>query len=119
MVTGKRSYIQVNTTSKIKVDFLDFITDTDYIPDPTQASSVVTALLDDLFPEDYDSDRLDYFLNDIFLNGLSPIDWYYTWDAYINGTNQAFTFEEAENEIQIRMASLIKAIIQSPEYQLF
>jgi len=119
MVTGKRSYIQVNTTAKVKIDFLDFISDTDYIPDPTEAAYVVTALLDDLFPEGYDNDRYDYFLNDVFLNGLSEIDWRFTWDAYVNNGNHAFTFAEAENEIQIRMASLIKSIIQSPEYQLF
>ncbi len=119
LVTGKRSYINVNTTSRIKIDLLDFINDTDYVPDPTEAVYVVTALLDDLFPEGYDNERYDYFLNDVFLNGLRAVDWKLTWDAYINNGNDVFTFDEAENEIQIRLANLIKAIIQSPEYQLF
>jgi len=119
MVTGKRSFINVNTTSKIKIDLLDFINDTDYIPDPTEAVYVVTTLLDDLFPEGYDNERYNYFLNDVFLNGLRAVDWKLTWDAYVNNGNDVFTFDEAQNEIQIRLANLIKAIIQSPEYQLF
>jgi len=119
LLTGKSSYgTSANGNGHAKLDILSFIDNTDNIPLPYSAHQVVTTLLEDLFPDGYDNERYNYYLNTIFLNGLSPSDWTQTWDAYKNGDNEAFTQVDATEEIKIRVANLIQAIMQSPEYQL-
>jgi len=119
LLTGKNAYgTNPNGNAVISFDVLGFIDNTDNIPDPTQAGFVVTTILDDLFPEGYDNDRYDYFLNTIFLDGLNAIDWALTWDAYKNGGNDAFTKADATTEIKIRVRKLLQAVMQSPEFQL-
>ncbi len=119
LLTGKSSYgTGANGNGHVQLDVLSFIDNTENIPLPFSAPQVVTTLLEDLFPDGYDNERYNYFLNTIFLNGLSPSDWTQTWDAYKNGDNEAFTQVDATGEIKIRVANLIQAIMQSPEYQL-
>jgi len=119
LLTNKKAFGSgANGTGLISFNVLGFIDNTSNVPIPNYASNVVTTLLDDLFPDGYTTERFDYYLNTIFLDGLNPVDWTLTWDAYKNGDNSAFTQSTATNEIKIRVSNLIQAILQSPEFQI-
>ncbi|MEL7533994.1 MAG: DUF1800 family protein [Bacteroidota bacterium] len=74
------------------------------------ASHLVSSLVDYVFPNPIPQDRFDYFLNDLLLDNLSPINWRFEW----------LGFEQSgdDSSIRPRIEALIKGIMESPEYQL-
>jgi hypothetical protein len=50
-------------------------------------------------------------LNTVFLNNLPAADWTYEWAAYLKSGK--------DTEVKIPLQKLIRAIMVSPEYQLF
>ncbi|MBU6340749.1 MAG: DUF1800 family protein [Bacteroidetes bacterium] len=94
-----------------KLDIASWVRDSGVINTPADASSLVETLANYLFPEQPDSDRIDYFLNKIFLNGLPAADWSYEWENYINTGN--------DSEVSIPLGKLITAMLYAPEYQVF
>lgn len=82
-----------------------------FVSESLAAHLVVTELLQYLCCEMPDADRIDYFLNTVFLNGLPEADWTYEWQNYLDTGDTT--------EVEISLNKLIKAILYSPEYQLF
>ncbi|GAB4422692.1 MAG: hypothetical protein OHK0039_38870 [Bacteroidia bacterium] len=73
------------------------------------ADYLVRTLVQYMFPITPDEDRIDYFKT-ILLDGLSPINWMFEWDAYRNTGNA--------NNIRPQLNKLFKALVQAPEYQM-
>lgn len=94
-----------------RLDFAAWLRDSGVISAPSDATILVTELLQYLFPETPDADRLNYFLNEVFLNGLPAGDWTYEWDNYVITGN--------DTEVKIPLGNLLNAIMYAPEYQLF
>lgn len=109
----------------LKFDLMAFVTDPNQIPDypgldaqgtagPHPGARIghhlVTELLDYLLPETVDTDRFNYFLNDILLDNLTETNWMFEWDNYLA------TGDDSSVRPQIEL--LVRAILQSPEYQL-
>lgn len=96
-----------------KMDILEWVKNSGNVADPSDPSQIVNGLIDYLIPFDMQDNRRNYFLNDVFLDGLYPAAWTAEWNAYIANPSQ--------NEASVRsnLELFISALIQSPEYQLF
>lgn len=92
------------------LDSVNFVENPSQISDPENAEAIVTELLTYMLPEFPDEDRYNYFLNTVFLNGLSPLNWKFEWQAYQSTGMDA--------DVKIPLDRLITAIMYSPEYQL-
>ncbi len=58
-----------------------------------------------------DTDRYNYFLNDIFLDNLPDTTWISEWSLYGSSGDDTVVRE--------RLETLVASIMQTPEYQLF
>ncbi len=92
-----------------KLNIAPWLKGSGVVSDPEDSYVVVQELLRYLLPEEVDNDRFNYFLNDVFLNGLPADDWTYEWQNYLATNNAA--------EVTIPLERLINAIMYSPEYQ--
>lgn len=108
LVTGQR-VIASGNLGGVQLDMVSFIET--FVSEPLAAYLVVTELLQYLLPEMPDADRISYFLNTVFLDGLPEEDWTYEWQAYLDYGD--------DTEVRIPLEKLIKAIMYSPEYQVF
>ncbi|MEZ4775790.1 MAG: DUF1800 family protein [Bacteroidia bacterium] len=74
------------------------------------AHHLVTELVEYLLPEPLDQVRFDYFLHDILLDNLTELNWMFEWDNYLALGDDV--------NVKPQIKKLIRAILQSPEYQL-
>ncbi len=108
----------------LTVDLVAWISDPNNIPDFAGADPVgnpgphaggriathlVATLLSYLLPEPVPQDRQEYF-EQLLLDTLSPINWMFEWDFYLNNNDPT--------NIKPQIEKLIRGILQSPEYQL-
>ena len=109
LISGKRiiSWGDLGT----QIDLVQFVENPQNISDPGDAVVLVTELLEYIFCETPDADRLDYFLNVVFLNGLNPLNWFFEWQNYQN--------TGMDDDVKIPLEKLFTAILYSPEYQVF
>jgi hypothetical protein len=82
-----------------------------FISNPADAAILVHTLTDYMFAVELNEERRNYFLNDVFLENLPAATWQNEWNAYIGGGNDTVVRE--------RLETLVAAIMQTPEYQLF
>ncbi|MEM9921690.1 MAG: DUF1800 family protein [Bacteroidota bacterium] len=111
LLTGRRVLAGGNLGGGVRLDIVEYINTPGNVSNPYIASILVNELLADLLPEMPDADRVDYFLNNIFLDQLPAGDWSYEWDNYVRTSD--------DSEVRIPLQNLIQAIMYSPEYQLF
>ncbi len=95
------------TTNPIpfKVDIVPFFAD--HFTNQGYASEVVRQFLEMTLPEQPDEDRFNYFLN-ILLGGLSPVNWMFEWEAYLQTGN--------DEAVKIALTALFEAVCRSPEF---
>lgn len=74
------------------------------------APHLVQEMVDYLLPEALPQDRLDYFVDEVLLDGLTALNWQMEWDNYTTGGD--------DTNVKPQIKRLIKAILQSPEFQL-
>ncbi|MEZ4826464.1 MAG: DUF1800 family protein [Bacteroidia bacterium] len=74
------------------------------------AHHLVAELADYLLPEPLDQSRFDYFLHDVLLDTLTELNWMFEWDNYIALGD--------DTNVKPQIKKLIRALLQSPEYQL-
>jgi hypothetical protein len=89
----------------------NFVKDTNNISDPSDANTLVSELVNSLFPADIPAERFNYFLNTVFLENADPAVWITLWNAYIGGA--------PETDVKTYLDRLITGLCQSPEFQLF
>lgn len=96
----------------IKLDILDWVENPVNIADPSDATGLVQSLVDYMFPYPLNAARFDFFLTDIFLDGLNPSTWTAEWSNYVS---DPATYEAT---VRSRLEIIVRALMQSPEYQL-
>ncbi|MDX2249457.1 MAG: DUF1800 family protein [Bacteroidia bacterium] len=74
------------------------------------AHHLVTQLIEYLLPEPLDQTRFDYFLHDVLLDNLTELNWMFEWDNYLALGD--------DTSVKPQIKKLIRAILQSPEFQL-
>jgi uncharacterized protein (DUF1800 family) len=97
----------------IKLNILEWVKITENVNDPSNASALVNRFAELMFPFQLPAERLAFFLNTIFLDGLYESAWTQEWNNYLNNPG---TYEAS---VRTRLEILVRAMIQSPEYQLF
>ncbi len=108
LLTGNR-VLANGTNGGVQLDIVDFVATSPIFSDPSDAALLVSELSNYLFAETPLDDRAAYFL-DVFLDDLSPINWYFEWLHYIdNGDSSA---------VAIPLETLFKAMISSQEFGL-
>lgn len=75
------------------------------------ADHLVRNIVDYILPVELSQDRFMYFRDEVLLEGLSPVSWMMEWDNYKASGNPT--------NIQSQLTKLVKAVIQSPEFQLY
>lgn len=97
--------------NRTKVNFLvtNFVEEN--VSDPYDASKVVSELIAILFPEAVDESRLNYFLNDILLEGGETTQemWADEWNTYKNSGNSS--------GVESVLKPLFRALLWSQEFQ--
>lgn len=96
-------------TSFNVMDFVDSSSPVN-ISDPRTPSTLVQEIVDYVFPEGIPTNRFNYFKDDMLLGNYSELEWADEWDDY------QLTGDDSVVKPQIE--KLIRAIIQSPEYQI-
>ena len=109
-MTGKRILSSGNLGGNIQLDIVDFIGNSGLIPDPTNAESIVDILASYLLAYPLSIERKNYLLNEVLLDELSPINWYFEWLNYQNSG-------DATN-VRIPLENLVNAFLFSQEFQL-
>jgi uncharacterized protein (DUF1800 family) len=109
-ITGTR-ILSWGSLGGVTFDVVDFIQNSSVINDPADATLIVSELCNYLFPEEPDADRLDYFLNNVFLAGLAAEEWTNTeWPAYLSSGD--------DSGVRVALERLFTGLIYSQEYQL-
>jgi uncharacterized protein (DUF1800 family) len=114
LLTGKINDVGSSGASNqlgIKLDIVDWTRNSGFFTDAESASVLVEEILRYMLPEVVDSVRTDYFLNQVFLDGLPADDWTYEWQNYLSSNDAT--------EVRLPLERLLKAIMYSPEFQTF
>ncbi len=94
-----------------KLDIAAWVKDSGTISDPSDSYVVVEELVQYLFPEEPDGDRLNHFLEIVFLDGIPPFDWTIDWNEYVSSGD--------DMAVKIPLQRLVNALLYAPEYQVF
>lgn len=113
MLLSGRNQIGTNPNGQIgtRLDIAPWVKNSGVISNPEDCFTLVDEMLAYLLPETIDSDRYNYFLNTVFLDGLPASDWTYEWQNYV-ATNDA-------TEVKLILERFVNAIMYSPEYQTY
>lgn len=88
----------------------DFLGNPGPHPGARIAPHLVQEMVDYLLPEALPQVRFDYFLEEVLLDGLTALNWQTEWDAFLSSGDDA--------NIKPQIKRLLKALLQSPEFQL-
>ncbi|MFO7722465.1 MAG: DUF1800 family protein [Bacteroidales bacterium] len=94
-----------------QLDVVDWVRNSGNISDPSNAETLVQTLTLNLLAVEIDTDRYNYFLNDVFLDNLAPATWTTEWNLYTSGGN--------DDVVRAQLETLVAALMQTPEFQLF
>lgn len=93
----------------LKLDMVDFVeTNCSNPGDPT---ILIQELVKWLFPITLDTVRFNYFRDTVLLDQLPASNWTAEWSNYVNTSSDV--------NVRLQLESLVMAMMQSPEYQLF
>ena len=93
-----------------KLDVVAFVRNSGDFSNPANATTLVNEFLELCFCDMPTGSRYTFF-QQALLGNLSPINWQNEWNNYIATNNSA--------SVKTALDRLIKAIVKSPEYQLF
>jgi hypothetical protein len=97
--------------SGFRLDAVDWVKNSGEISTPSDASLIVNTLTKYLLAVEIDTDRQNYFLNDVFLENLPPEAWSSEWSQYLSSSDDTVVREKLE--------TLVASLMQTPEFQLF
>jgi len=112
LLTGRMEHGSTpNAGISLQLNLVTWVRNSGFFSDPSDPYALVQELIEYLLPETLDSDRFNYFYNDVFLDNLPAADWTYEWQNYLNTNNLT--------EVKIPLEKLLNAIMYSPEFQTF
>jgi len=100
-----------SSTIVYKLDIVAYVDDVANISDAYNARTIVTELTDFMFTKTIPTERYDYFLDTIFLEGNMESHWTDEWTAYKGGGD--------DTVVRSLLEQLVSGLMQSPEYQLY
>ena len=90
-----------------QLDTVSFVTA--YTQTPNDINSLITELIDYLYPESVQEERIEYFKS-IALEGYEEYYWAEAWGIYINNGDDVI--------VRTRLNALFTAMINASEFQL-
>jgi uncharacterized protein (DUF1800 family) len=99
-----------NDSETIKIDILDWIENSGSISDPTDQNEIVSVLVENLLPVELNTERFNYFVNDVLLDSNNAYNWPMEWNNYVNNDDDFV--------VRTQLELLFTAIVQTPEFQL-
>jgi len=99
-----------NNELLLQLDILQWIETPGNITDPSNAETLVDELTAYMLASPLPQERLDYFLNSVFLDGFPVYYWTNEWNKYQESGNAGV--------VRLQLAKLLVSITQSPEIQL-
>lgn len=109
LIKGQKVLV-AGSNGGVQLDVVDYIENCPFISNPGNAKFLVKALCVLLFPEAPKPDRLGYFTNNVFLDDLSEINWFFEWNNYLDTGD--------DTNIRIPLERLFMALLSSQEFQL-
>lgn len=109
LVTGRRVLV-AGTLGPTKLNSIAYIENIANISSPNEAALLVDQIVDYLFPEVASEDRKSFLLNDIFLEGLNPLNWHFEWLNYVETGD--------DTDVRISADQLIQVLLRTPEFQM-
>ena len=95
----------------IKLDAVKFIDNSSRFSDPSNSTTLLQEIVQYFLAVELDTDRFNYFLNDILLDTLSQTNWQTEWINYKSSG--------VDTSVRAQLEKLFIALMQSPEFQLF
>jgi hypothetical protein len=92
------------------LDIVDWVQHSGQIATPSDAAVIVQTLTKYMLAVEIDAERADFFLNQIFLDGLPATTWTSEWSLYGSSGDDTVVRE--------RLETLVASLMQTPEYQL-
>ncbi|WP_075591120.1 DUF1800 domain-containing protein [Labilibacter marinus] len=97
----------------IKLDLLDWVENSGVISNASDANEMVDKFIELMIPFAIADERREFFLTNVFLDGLYASAWTSEWNNYLADPTQY------KSTVESRINVLVNAIMQSPEYQLY
>lgn len=98
-------------TPGFKLDIVDWIENSGYVSTPSDPAEIVNVLTTYLYPVEITQERYNYFLNNLFLEGLQPVNWSAEWSLFKKSND--------DSTVRQKLETLLAGIMQTPEYQIF
>jgi len=95
----------------LEFDIVGWLDHPDNISDPSNTKEMVREFTDGLFSKSLPEERLDYFIDNIFMDGLPSSYWTTEWVKYKDGG--------VDTTVRALLHRLMIGLMQSPEFQLF
>ena len=102
-----RNKIGNNGLIYAQLDFVNYVRN--HSTNPSDAISLITELTDLLYPESIDSDRKNYFTENL-LEGFPSYYWTNAWSEYLSSND--------DSVVKARLEALFSALINATEFQL-
>jgi hypothetical protein len=106
-ITGRDRISGNNNLLFISFDIVNYVSN---LNNPSNATSLVTEMTDNLFPESIDDDRKTYFA-EFLLEGYPSYYWTDAWNLYASTGD--------DTVVKGRLDALVTAMINAPEFQLY
>lgn len=105
LIKGRR--VLFNQRLGTEVDIVQYVNDN--VSTPEDALTVAQELVRDLLPEAPDTDRFDFYLNGMFLDGIPDYDWTADWQAYGSSGD--------DSDVRPPLESFLTSLLYSQEFQ--
>jgi uncharacterized protein (DUF1800 family) len=106
-----RNRISGNTNIYAQIQISLVIKNSGIVSNPNDPFILVSELCKNLFAQEPDTDRVNYFMNSYLLQGLATGYWYTAWANYLSTNNNSV--------VEPRLKELVKNLLRSPESQIF
>jgi len=105
-----------NVERTVELDILEWIENSGHISDPSDAVEIIDVLIDNLFAVELSQERYEYFLYTVFLDSPGE-DQAYARGKWVTEWNQYLSAES--NAVKSQLETLLSALIETPEFQLY
>jgi hypothetical protein len=95
----------------LEFNILEWIDNPENISNAYDPEVLIREFTNGLFVKPLPEERLNYFLDNVFMDGLPRYYWSTAWTEYKNGAN--------DTVVRSLLYRLMIGLMQSPEYQLF
>ncbi len=95
----------------VNIDIVNTIRNGGIVSDASDAYVLTADICNYFFPQNPDSDRINYFMNSFLLAGFVPGYWTDAWNTYVNSNDSSV--------VEPRLRLLLTKILSAPESQLF